>query len=214
MRNGIAGGLIGTFGDLVGYMMNGKYYIRKRPGPRKTKPTPAQIAQQAKFRLVSTFLKSLKPLFQGMSPRHSWPTALLNKAHSYTYRHAVTGTYPDYRIQYANVVLTFGPLSNAQELSCASPAPGRLVFCWKDNSRTKFAGTRDRAFIMVYCESLQQWAFSLGLTKRSDGYCELKVPAFRGRTVHAWISFASTDGYIPLNDPVSNSAYAGERKVR
>jgi hypothetical protein len=194
--------------------MNGKYYIRKRPGPRKTKPTPAQIAQQAKFRLVSTFLKSLKPLFKSMNPRYPWLIPLLNKAHSYIYHHAVTGTYPGYQIRYANVALTFGPLSNVRELSCASPASGWLVFCWKDNSRAKLASPKDRAFIMVYCESLQQWAFSLGLAKRPDGYCELNLPAFRGRTVHTWISFASTDNFTPMLDRVSNSVYVGERKVR
>lgn len=195
----------GRVGDIVGYQLNGKYYIRKRPRRSGKKPTAQQLQQRVKFMLIVQFLKSLKPLFTVMEPRSHWITPWLGRIRAYNYRYAIVGTETGFQIDYAKVMLSFGSLRGQVIETIGSPGPGRLLLTWQGRSGTWGMHGKDRMFAMVYCPLLRRWSFSLGVNTRSDGSCTLNIPEFSGKTIHVWTSFAAKEGGW-----VSDSLYAGE----
>ncbi|HVY75342.1 MAG TPA: DUF6266 family protein [Puia sp.] len=194
----------GRVGDLVGYCRNGKYFVRKRPRRSRKKPTPLQLEQRARFIIIVQFLKSLKPLFTAMQPRHHWILDGLNRIRTYNYRYAITGSHPQFRIDYSSVMLSLGPLPNEETVSLDSPAPGRLMLKWNTGGYLVRCSHKDRVFGVAYCPSLRRWAFSLGVNARRDGFCKIEAPEFSGKKVHAWISF------VTLLGTTSDSKYVGE----
>ena len=60
-------------------------------------------------------------------------------------------------------------------------------------------------FVLVYCEPLNHWLYSLDCAERKDCEFKLGLEAFRDEFVHAWMGFISADG-----KRISNVSYCGE----
>lgn len=86
--------LTGIIGSVVLCNRNGTPYIRSRPRKTKRKPTPAQLEQREKFKLVCGFLRSMSPLLQMAFKSDKRQGRYLNSAMSYNMHHAITGKYP------------------------------------------------------------------------------------------------------------------------
>ena len=64
ITKGILGPVRGKVGTVVGSSWNGIEYIRAYVATRTSATSPAQETQQAKFALVNSFVKSMKPFLE------------------------------------------------------------------------------------------------------------------------------------------------------
>jgi len=63
IKRGILGGVSGKVGTVVGANWRGKNIIRAIPRKSGKKPSPLQVEQRSKFKLMSNFLQPFNALF-------------------------------------------------------------------------------------------------------------------------------------------------------
>jgi hypothetical protein len=154
--------------------------------------------------LVSGFLSPLTGLLNKVYDRGLVNMSAFNKAVSYNIRNGIDGSYPAIRINYARVILGTGDLLNPELREAVSETSGQISINWKDNSFEGSARSTDPVFAAVYCPENDAWQIRNGGAQRNAGRYALEVPAFSGKTVHAYIGFLSDSGRS-----VSTSQYAG-----
>jgi hypothetical protein len=204
LLQGINGPFTGKVGPVVGSTWMGMAVIRSKPERRKKAFSEAELAQQAKFRLMSNFLSRVMPLLNVTFRHLAVRMTGFNKAYSYNVKNAFTGAYPDQKIDYSMVLLGRGDLPNAGSPAVTSSSSDNVDFSWTDNSGKGKACETDKAFIAVYCEEMNQWNYKLDAAERSAASCRLSTPFFGGKSVHGYIGFISADG-----KEVSDSMYTG-----
>ena len=201
---GILGGFKGRVGTVVGSSWKGIPVMRSRPPRKRTQSSELQLAQQARFRLMTGFLRPLTDLLNQTYKKFAIGMSGFNKAFSDNMKEAVAGTYPDFVIDFTKVSLSKGPLPNAVAISASSTDPGKLSFSWTDNSEIGTALSSDNAFVAAYDEDLCHWAYTQKAVGRNAGSFVLDMSKFSGKTVHTYIGFISASGRV-----VSDSFYTG-----
>jgi len=206
---GILGDISGKVGDRVYTRWRGIPVVRSTPGPRKKKPSPTQLAQQASFRLISKFLQPLNDLLAISFGEQCKGMTGANAAMQHNLKAAITGNYPDLAIDPARVLISQGSLPNVISPVAASVLRGKLVFCWGDNMGTVGTFPSDTAFVAAYCAAQHQWIYQITDTVRKAGVCVLNVEAFRGKFVETYIGFKSAGPVVRIAD----SVYTGMVRV-
>ena len=208
ISQGILGGFSGTVGTVVGGNWRGIDYMRSRSTKRSSKPrSQKQLDQQAKFGMVSKFAYSISDLLDISFKDYAVKKTGTNSAMSYLLQEAVTGSSPNFSLDYSKVLISRGKLTGALNAAVNTSAAGRLVFTWTNNAGSGTAKANDRAIIVVYCPSLKQSVYTtLGAT-RSSGSLTMDVP-FSGEQVHTYLGFLSEYG-----QEVATSVYAGMLRV-
>lgn len=208
IENGWLGGFKGILGPAVGSKWKNKYVVRSRPPRKRTSPTSnAQADVQAKFLLMTKFLRPLTALLNKTFNKSARDMTGFNKAFSAN-KKAITGLSPAFTIDYPKILLSTGTLRNADAITVASPVMGKLVFTWTDNSGSDSALSSDPGFVAVYNEELKRWIQNQKISQRSDATFTLDAAVFSGKPVHCYIGFMSAD-----NKKVSESFYAGTVNV-
>ena len=205
---GINGPFTGSVGPVIGTSWMGMPVIKSRPKRRKGKFSPAELAQQAKFKKMSRFLSPVMSLLNVTFKPLAVRMTGFNKGYSYNVKNAFTGVYPDLAIDYSMVLLSRGDLPNAGLPAAASVTTGNLDFTWTDNSGKGKARGTDRAFVAAYCEERNYWIYQLDVADRIAGAYTLVVKDFSGAPAFAYIGFISADG-----KEVSDTVYTGMVKI-
>jgi Family of unknown function (DUF6266) len=204
IKSGILGGFCGTVGPVVGRSWKGISVMQSRPPSKRRRSTDAQLRQMAKLKLMTPFISPITGLLNKTYVRAAQQMSCFNKAMSYNMRNAISGDYPDFRINYPLVVLGVGDLLNPFNVSVQSDAEGQIRFAWPDNGGVGSARATDKAFVAIYCENEEQWQTRSEGPQRNAGSYTLDVTAFSGKAVHTYIGFLSADSQF-----VSTSLYAG-----
>jgi hypothetical protein len=204
-EKGYLGGFSGKVGTAVGSSWKSLDVLRSRP-PRKRRgqPSDLQLEQQAKFALVTNFLRPLTDLLnQTYNKSAAAEMSGYNKAFSQN-SEAITGVYPAFAIDFPKVLLSKGSLPNATAPAAASAAAGKLVFTWTDNSGINNALISDLAFVAAYNEELDHWIFIQKAATRNVGTYTLDVIPFSGKPAQTYLGFMSAD-----RKKVARSLYTG-----
>ena len=204
LYNGINGPFSGKVGTVVGYKWKNKAVMRGLPSQRKGGPSPLQLQQHAKFRLMNVFLNPLVSLLNLTFNNLAFEMTGYNKAFSYNVKNAIAGDYPEYNIDYPMVLISRGDLPNVTMPSVTSSETGILKFSWTDNSGKGKAKPTDMAFVAVFNEEKRQWINKLNLSVRSSGNCSIDVAKLFAKQVHSYVGFISEDG-----KEVTDSIYVG-----
>jgi|SRR6266498_522678 len=204
ITKGILGGFNGTVGTVIGGSWKGIDYMRSRPAKRTNNPTPAQLEQQAKFAEVIKFLDPMVGLIRMTYRNFAIKMTAFNSAMSYHLRFAITGTYPNFSIDYSLAQVSRGDLPNTNGPT-VTKSDNNINFTWTDNSGTGRALATDRAILVAYCPSLNQTIYTTNGGARIAGSGSLNAANFAGETVHTYIGFISEDG-----KEVATSIYTGE----
>ncbi len=204
IKSGILGGFSGTVGPVVGRSWKGISVMQSKPPSKRRRSTDAQLRQMAKLRLMTPFVSPLTGLLNKTYVRAVQQMSCFNKAMSYNMRNAISGDYPDFRINFPLVVLGVGDLLNPFNVSVQSDAEGQIRFAWPDNGGVGSARVTDKAFVAIYCEDSGRWLTRSEGPQRNAGSYTLDVTAFSGKAVHTYIGFLSADAQF-----VSTSLYAG-----
>ncbi|HWK99427.1 MAG TPA: DUF6266 family protein [Parapedobacter sp.] len=105
----------GAAGDVVGCKGPHGFYIRSRPRKQRKAPTTKQLEVRARLGLAMGFLKPLKTvIYKGLSARYGAMSRVsaMNAAASHVLNHAITGEFPDLKIDPAEVRLSRGTLKS------------------------------------------------------------------------------------------------------
>jgi hypothetical protein len=201
------GRIQGKLGDHVYYILNGKQYVRTLPSTDNPVVSVAQARQRSKWKLATSFAKTLTPLIKASHPeRHKLsPYNLLMKA---LLRHSITQDNNVFRIDYSTVKISRGSLRPAfnAAVSCLN---GILQFGWYyDDGIDCIGAHNDKAILVAYCPALNESIYIGSETDRSSGKALLDVTAFTGHEVHTWLGFVSAD-----ERKAADSVYVGMVRV-
>jgi hypothetical protein len=205
IKSGILGGFIGKVGTVIGSNWRGVQYMRGLSTKKRGTATSKQLEQQARFKLAVRFLRPLRNLLSLTFKGSAFEMTERNVALSLTLAEAVTGAYPDFRIDPSKVLVSKGSLENVDAPTATAAAGGTINFAWMDNSGQLDAQASDRAVLVAYNVATRKASFASGTSQRNSGNGALVTPQFSGQTVHTWIAFMSESG-----KDVSDSIYTGE----
>jgi hypothetical protein len=205
IEKGFMGGFRGKFGTAVGSTWKGISVIRsKPPGKRTAPPSEAQLEVQAKFTLMTNFLRPLSDLFDQTFRKTAVGMSGTNRAFSEN-KNAITGVYPDFAVDFPRVLLSKGSLPNVLAPAVASTVAGKLQFTWTDNTGAKKkALSSDLVFVAAYNHDLDEWEYVEKAAARNAGTYTMDVTAFSGKTVQAYVGVFTAD-----KKSVSDSLFAG-----
>ncbi|HEV3224012.1 MAG TPA: DUF6266 family protein [Puia sp.] len=204
IEQGFLGGFNGKLGTAVGSKWKGINVIRSRP-PRKRKgqPSESQLEVQAKFTLMTNFLRPLADLLDQTFKKTAVGMTGVNKAFAENKR-AVTGTAPNFTVDYPKVFLSTGSLPGIMSPVLTSPTAGKLQLTWTDNSGKKKALSSDLLFVAAYSQDLDEWEFVEDAAPRNAGTFTMDLTEFSGKTVQTYVGVFTADGKT-----VSDSQFTG-----
>jgi hypothetical protein len=207
LNAGILGGFIGKVGTVVGGKWKGIEYMRFKGPSKKKNNAPRQIEQQAKFALATDMVSNMSDLFKITYKSYEQQMTARNKAVSGIVNDAITGTYPDFAIDFSKVLISKGKLNTELSPSLAVSA-GILTWQWTFNGRQTGANGKDRSIVVAYCPFFKHCLYVVYGPERESNTATLDVVPFMGKTIHTWLSFITEDG-----SKVSDSTYTGELVV-
>lgn len=207
---GILGKFSGAVGTVVGSTWKGISYMRMRgTGKRTGTSSQAQVEQQAKFKLVTYFLRPLKGLTDITFKGAGVNMTTANFALSSNLNKVITGVYPSFKIAYDKVSLSCGLLSKPFISAAIAGAVGKINFTWSDDSAIDSnANATDIVVLVAYCEEMNLSRYAMKAGSRSELTSSLDVTGFSGKSVETWLLLISADG-----KKVSDSAYTGQVTV-
>ena len=208
IKKGVLGGFSGKGGSVVGASWKGIDYIRSLPASVKNPRTEGQVTQRTKFTVALEFLRPIIAYLNvGFKPYASKQSPY-NAAMSYNVSNAVTGTFPDFEMDYPNALVSKGSLLGAEDAS-ATAAAGSISFAWTDNSEVSNALATDKAMPLAFNISKGQAVFKTNGAERSTEADTLTIPAnWSGDDVEVYLGFVSNDGLL-----VATSAYLGQKTI-
>jgi hypothetical protein len=201
------GNIRGILGNIEWYVRNGQNLMRTRR-TKSTKPKSAgRLANEMRIALVNKFLGSMLPFI-----REGYPIAIRSKpsqsahnaAMSYITKNAVTGEYPDLKIDYTKVLLTKGNLSNAGLNFQVKFRYNKVIYSWiADNSPAHYS---DKLMALMYAPSLNESLILQNSALKSSGSDRTVFPSvfWHGIEVYVYLSFVS-----PVTRQCSNSIVIG-----
>lgn len=207
--NGILGGFSGKVGTVIGSSWKGIDYMRSRATSYSNARTEAQLDQRARFSVMGKFLRPLIPFLRIGFKNQAIKMSGFNAAMSYNLENAITGVYPAYEINYAQVLVSQGMLAEAFNPAAVSTTAGEIAFSWEDNSENGDALATDKVVLVVYNPAKKRAITLRGGNTRLSGNQIINVPAsFSGDEVQCYISFQNANG-----SEMSNSQFVNELTV-
>ena len=188
IKQGILGGFSGKVGPVVGSSWKGKAVMKAAPLSYNDRNSLAQQQQRLKFTIVNKFVaKALGFISEGFRKRAVGITAP-NAAVAANLDDAITGTWPDYQLDYSKTLVSNGPVDLPYSPS-ASNDNTTLSLTWADNSGMGNALADDKVMILAYNGTKQQAVYNTTLAERSELNASFTLPtAWTGDTVEIWIA--------------------------
>lgn len=197
--SGRAGNIVGRKGK------NGEYVVAVHQ-PHVNQPnTQAQLEARAKLKTFTQGLKAFSSWAKKMckeSGLTGWQALI-----KWNCNEAVSGTYPNYEIDYSKCTLANGSLElpfNAQ----ASVDSNTLSVTWADNSGMGTALATDKVCIVILDKNKNLSISDYSVADRSQRTGSVTIPtAWNSDGIEVWMAMISEKGDI------SKSAYLGEFTV-
>ncbi|MES2457770.1 MAG: DUF6266 family protein [Bacteroidota bacterium] len=204
-KNGILGAFNGKVGTVVGYELNGVPVGRSLPSKRKGKVSANEMANRKKFAYLQAWLQPLTGFlrvgFKDYDPKFQGFVA----AKSYNSKHALTGEYPDFLVEPALALVSYGSLSLAETATAVSEKPYTITINWT-NGRYQ---SMEKAMVVLYDIDSKRALMDTAATWRVHEKFEWVLDAHHsGKKIHVYLAFIAFD-----QSERSNSQYLGEVTV-
>jgi len=205
IAQGILGGLSGKVGNIIGGSWKGIDYIRIKPSSVANPRTVGQVNQRNKFTATLEFLQPNKEFINVGYKSLAIKKTAFNAAMSEILGNAITGTAPNFTVDYPNVLVSKGSLKGILNPSFDSATSGQVTLNWSDNSSEINANNDDRLMTLIYNPDKKESVVKLIGSSRSIAAQMIAIPSnFSGDTIHVYTAFISADG-----KSISNSSYVG-----
>lgn len=203
VQNPITGRTKKKFASAVFSKQFGKNTMRSKPIEVSNPKTLKQRMQRAKFSLMvelsRSFLSFIRMGFKqaalGMSEFNAFMKANIKTV--------ITGTYPDFEIDFTKLIVTKGTLTGPDGASAAAAAGHSVELVWVDNTGYGDALNTDKAMILVLNFDKKGEKSDVTTKTRADEAATLVLPeSWVGDEVHVFLSFMNEAG-----DKVADSVY-------
>ena len=160
INQGILGGVSGQVGNVISGTWKGIDYLRIKPSSVANPRTEGQVNQHSKFLTVLRFLQPLTGFLRTGFKFYANKMSQFNGAMSYNLKNAISRTYPNFAIDYANALVSRGNLTGASNEAVTSPSAATVDVTWTDNSGSGSASATDKALILVYNAGKNEGVFT------------------------------------------------------
>jgi hypothetical protein len=203
INQGILGGFSGKVGTVIGSNWNGIQIMRAKSNSSTKSQTLLQIQQRAKFALAISTLQPLTPLLRVGFKQYSYRQSSFNAAVSHTIKNAIMGEYPNYALDYSQLLVSRGTLTGAN-VATAQALAGKIKINWQNNGGNEGQLT-DRVLVAILNPNKGQVAFVIEGALRSALSEEVAIsPFWIGDKVEVYLAFVSGTGA-----EVATSRYLG-----
>ena len=206
IAQGILGGFSGKVGNIIGATWKGISYIRIKPVSVANPRTVGQVNQRNKFSATLAFLQPSLAFLKVGYKFYATKMSAFNAAMSYVIQNAITGTAPNFTIDYANALVSRGKLEGVLG-GGAAEVDGTLTASWTNNSAAGNARPDDKAMLLVYNSTQKDAQILLDdAATRTDGSITLELPEtyVGGDQLQVYVAFQAADGSM-----VSDSSRVG-----
>jgi hypothetical protein len=194
INQGILGGFSGKVGQVVGGNWKGISYMRVHAIPSNPK-TEKQVSQRSKFTTALHFLQPITPFLRTGYKLFTTKQTAFNAAMSQVLLNAVTGTSPDFQIDYSKVLVSRGSLTSVIQATAEKTVGTTVKIDWIDNSGSGTALGTDKAMILAYNGTKYSAVYEMDTTTRILGTVDFELPSiWVNDTVEVYLGFISEDG--------------------
>lgn len=205
-KKGLNDGFIGRIGNTVTYLRYGKL-VKRTIGLRTDEPTVPVLRSRQVTALTTALLKPVKSFIavgfelKGKLELKSYYTV----ATSYNRLNAISGIYPEQRIDFTKVLFSHGKMPVTPNVSVHRVEKG-LIFNWDASFTAEGVNGNDQVMLMAYSPGSSGTVFQLNAGRRSEGEASLSIRKRRKPLLlETYISFISEN-----RKRVSNSIYTGQ----
>lgn len=189
---------------MVGYYVGDQYFLRVKPR-RRTKFTDSELANQAKFKLVQTYLDPLKDMVKVGFAGYFTKTGGYRAAVAYTRKQALITDEQGFRIDHSLLKISGGDLLQLIAPGAVVVAANQLKIFW-DSSGLNVGNRSDQVMFAVY-DTLNFKAITkiYDGVQRKDGEILIEIPPpFKNLAVHIYVGVVAAD-----RSAQSDSQYLG-----
>ncbi len=210
IKQGILGGFSGKVGTVIGSSWKGISYMKGRSQHVNNPRTEGQLDQRNKFVLALTFLQPVVPYIRIGYKTQADKQTEFNAAMSYIIKNAITGSSPDYSLNYSAILVSRGSLTQVANATATLGSDNKSVrFNWEPNSGTGTAVHTDLAMPFIYNKTKHESVYDTNLYNRQIGSLTMQLPVnWAGDKVEVYFGMASVDG-----KNVADSIYLGELTI-
>ncbi len=200
------GALTGVIGNLAYSSYKGRQVIKSRP-KSKAKPSPAQISQRNKLRVVNAFMKSIKKVVS-IGYQDSDKLSAYNECVSELLQNALRFENKAYYIDYPQVKISRGFLP-APEIEFVEIDGKSIAISWKTSIKNVNSRKNDEAYVLLHNENGNSIIFD-GIGLRTGGSGVVNIPNEISQPCHVWIFFCNPKMHpYESKKKVSDSLYLG-----
>ena len=185
--NGYLGGFRGKLGPAVGYLWNGKWCLRSRPGqvlnPRSVRQMECrsifkqQVQLAARMRQAVTVGLTAAAREAGMTSYNLFVS--LNQA-SFSLEDNLL------QVNYPTLVLSAGPVAPVAFGTPTVDDDNVLAVSFEKNPQHQRANNNDRVSLYIYCPDLGRGYLTLPVYRRSGSIAVALPDAFAGQVMHIY----------------------------
>lgn len=207
IKQGILGGFSGKVGTVIGSSWKGISYMRGQAQHVKNPRSAGQLNQRSKFSLALSFLQPVVPYIRIGYKSQAAKQTEFNAAMSYTIKNAITGSYPNYALDYTKIVVSKGGLTQVTGATATwDNNSNEVKIDWTDNSGVGNALATDKAMPFIYNKAKGETIYDTAGATRATHTQSLTVPNdWEGDKVEVYLGMVSEDG-----KEVADSIYLGE----
>ena len=206
LPKGIFGPVIGKLGTLTGSTWKGIPYVKHTPekGATKAERTPAQLANEAKFKYINEWLVPFQPFFSVGFELLAIRKSALAVGLSENYKTVFSGAYPDFEIAYDNLVMSRGQLPSITQVEVMFEDELTLSINWNQNAVTG-ASYNDQLMFAAYCPELKIADGFIGAVERAQQHHTFRLDEeMAGHALELYITVMTVD-----RKKIANSLYLG-----
>lgn len=203
VQNPITGRTRKKFGSAVFSKQFGKNTLRSKPIEVSNPRTEKQKMQRSKFSLMVELSRMFLSFIRIGFKQSSIGMSEFNTFVKSNIKTVITGVYPNYTIDFPNLIVAKGSLTGADDAAVTAEAGKKVAVTWNDNSGYGDALDSDIAMVLVLNYDKKGMKADTASATRGDETCEITVPdSWVGDTVHVYLSFMTEEG-----NKVANSVY-------
>lgn len=205
VQNPITGRSSGQFANAIFQTLLGKNVLRSKPLSIQNPRTLGQLTQRARFAFIVQFLRAFLSIIRIGFKLKAIGQNAFNACISYNVSKSISGTYPDYSIDFAKIMIAQGALLKAGHAHMDENVPQAVSIGIDENCLMTDPEYNDLAYGLFYNLTKNSFMTSMGIKKRSDWGVNVVPELWEvGDVVHGWVFYTSPDG-----SKVSDSVYAG-----
>jgi hypothetical protein len=205
--NEITGQYSGLVGTVVLSNWKGIKYMRHKGVKSKKPRTVDQLSHQRKIALVSKFVYSMRKLLDLSFGSFAINKTGTNAAFSYNFKNAITGSYPDFKINYPLALVSRGDLPAVKNLSMQTEGR-KITIQWENNTGIGSAQSGDPCFAAMYIADSPAGGnetYYSEVVTRETNRLSYEFEVVRQGSAHIWLVSHNAAG-----KDYADSMYAGE----